>query len=167
MINHGNHSEGNNVKQMIISECHKRFPIFKPQQPKKKRSKKEIDPVTNRPKIITYVQPAKVVNRILIPPERVTCLHHFIKWYYDNHTGEAVLCKDGTPLNDIRILDTMDMFSFSIPDLEVLFKNNIRRGAEAIDKSHSRGIQCYDDSSDDLINKSAIDQLLLIESIEI
>ncbi|KAI3773789.1 hypothetical protein L1987_48322 [Smallanthus sonchifolius] len=129
MINHGNHSEGTNVEKLIISKCHKRFPMFKPQQPTRRKSKKEIDPVTKCPKIITYVKPTKVVNRVLIPPEREAYLNHFIKWFYDNLTREAVLCRDGTPVNDIRVLDLMDMFSFSIPDLEILFKNNIRMGA--------------------------------------
>ncbi|KAI3819667.1 hypothetical protein L1987_13513 [Smallanthus sonchifolius] len=141
MLNHGNHSEGTNVEKLIISVCHKRFPMFKPQQPKKRISKKEVDPATKLPKTFMYVQPAKVVNRVTFPPERETCLHHFIKWYYDNLTREAVICRNGTPSNDICVLDPMDMFSFSILDLETLFKSNIRSNVIFLCRHRSVGIK--------------------------
>ncbi|KAK1429686.1 hypothetical protein QVD17_11901 [Tagetes erecta] len=56
-------------------------------------------------------------------------LQEFVKWFYDNCTGEAIIRLEGEHLPEIRLFDPMEIFSFSDEDLKVLCENEIKHGA--------------------------------------
>ncbi|MFS8003839.1 hypothetical protein Hanom_Chr13g01218601 [Helianthus anomalus] len=97
------------------------------QRPRRRVSKTKIDPVTGKGKVTWVINPAKVVTRIKLPEEVPVCLNKFKKWFYDSHTGEAVI--RSTENEDIRILDPMDVFMFGLSDLTVLNASRINVGA--------------------------------------
>ncbi|MFS7969361.1 hypothetical protein Hanom_Chr09g00808281 [Helianthus anomalus] len=78
-------------------------------------------------KVTWVINPAKVVTRIKLPEEVPVFLNKFKKWFYDSHTGEAVIRL--TKNEDIRILDPMDVFKFGLSDLTVLNASRINVGA--------------------------------------
>ncbi|MFS7890140.1 hypothetical protein Hanom_Chr00s000007g01615271 [Helianthus anomalus] len=90
-------------------------------------SKTKKGPITGKRKVTWVINPAKVVTRIKLPDEVLVCLNNFKKWFYDSHTGEAVIRSNEN--EDIKILDPMDVFMFELSDLTVLNANRIHFGA--------------------------------------
>ncbi|MFS7914659.1 hypothetical protein Hanom_Chr02g00156161 [Helianthus anomalus] len=103
------------------------FPTIKTQRPRRRVSKTTKDPITGKGKVTWVINPAKVVTRIKLPDEVPVCLNNFKKWFYDSHTGEAVIRSNEN--EDIKILDPMDVFMLGLSDLTVLNANRINVGA--------------------------------------
>ncbi|KAK1431949.1 hypothetical protein QVD17_08767 [Tagetes erecta] len=94
-----------------------------------KRSKKNLEWVTGKGKIVLKMKPIKTVLRVRVPDPSPSRLLDFEKWLYDNQTGEAVIrVKDGS---EWRLFDPMEVFGFSDEDLKILCENPIRVGAGA------------------------------------
>ncbi|KAK1427988.1 hypothetical protein QVD17_16788 [Tagetes erecta] len=101
----------------------------------RKRSKKDLDWVTGKGKIVLKMKPIKMALRVRGPDPSPSRLHDFDRWFSDNQTGEAVVrVKDGT---EWRLFDPMEVFSFSDDDLKILCENPIRFGAGAETKKEA------------------------------
>ncbi|KAK1428031.1 hypothetical protein QVD17_16858 [Tagetes erecta] len=95
----------------------------------RKRSKKDLDWVTRKGKIVLKLKPIKTVLRLRVPDPSPSRLQELDKWFYDKQTGEAfVRVMDGT---EWRLFDPMEVFGFSDEDLKILSENPIRSGAGA------------------------------------
>jgi len=101
----------------------------------RKRSKKDLDWVTGKGKIVPKMKPIKTVLRMRVPDPSPSRLQDFEKWFYDNQTGEAAIhIKDGS---EWRLFDPMEVFGFSDDDLKILCENPIRTGAGADTKKEA------------------------------
>jgi len=71
----------------------------------------------------------KVLSRVRIPDTQPERLGEFVKWFYDNSTGEAIIRLAGEDRLEIRLFDPMEVFSFCDEDLKVLCEIEIKHGA--------------------------------------
>ncbi|KAK1411726.1 hypothetical protein QVD17_38287 [Tagetes erecta] len=69
------------------------------------------------------------MTRVRVPDTQPPRLQDFLKWFYDNSTGEAVIRLKGEDRPEIRLFDPMEIFSFCDEDLRVLCENRIKHGA--------------------------------------
>ncbi|MFS7929871.1 hypothetical protein Hanom_Chr04g00337471 [Helianthus anomalus] len=115
ILNPEDRSLGGDFERIISKQYNKGFLDFKPQRPGRRVSKTTKDPITGKGKVTWVINPAKVVTRIKLPEEVPVCLNKFNKWFYDSHTGEAVI--RSTENEDFRILDPMDVLMFGLSDL--------------------------------------------------
>ncbi|KAK1406573.1 hypothetical protein QVD17_42008 [Tagetes erecta] len=69
------------------------------------------------------------MTRVRVPDTQPPRLQEFLKWFYDNGTGEAVIRLKGEDRPEIRLFDPMEVFSFCDEDLKVLCENRIKHGA--------------------------------------
>ncbi|MFS8033827.1 hypothetical protein Hanom_Chr17g01574161 [Helianthus anomalus] len=82
---------GGDFERIIAKECNKGFPTIKPQRPRRRVSRTTKDPITGKGKVTWVINPSKVVTRIKLSDDVPVCLNNFKKWFYDSHTGEAVI----------------------------------------------------------------------------
>ncbi|MFS7929074.1 hypothetical protein Hanom_Chr04g00328291 [Helianthus anomalus] len=127
ILNPGDRSVGGDFERLIAKECNRGFPNQRTQRPRRRVSKTTIDPVTGKGKVTWVINPAKVVTRINLPDKVAICLNNFKKWFYDSHTGEAMIRSNEN--EDIRILDPMDLFMFGLSDLTMPNASRINDGA--------------------------------------
>jgi len=105
------------------------FNAFGYQKPKRMKSKKDKHLVSWKGKIVLKLTAPKVLSRVRIPDTQPERLGDFVKWFYDNSTGEAIIRLAGEDRQEIRLFDPMEVFSFCDEDLKVLYENEIKHGA--------------------------------------
>lgn len=69
--------------------------------------KKDLDQAINKGKIVLMFKVAKTITRLRIPYQQPDRLKNFVKWFYDNQKGEAVLRVSDGPM--IRLFDLMEV----------------------------------------------------------
>ncbi|KAK1407723.1 hypothetical protein QVD17_39347 [Tagetes erecta] len=105
------------------------FVQFGYQKPKRMRQKEDKHWVSWKGKIVLKIAAPKVMTRVRVPDTQPPRLQEFLKWFYDNSTGEAVIRLQGKDRPEIRLFDPMEIFSFCDEDLKVLCENRIKHGA--------------------------------------
>ncbi|KAK1434270.1 hypothetical protein QVD17_00006 [Tagetes erecta] len=93
------------------------------------RQKKDRHWVSWKGKIVLKIEAPKVMTRVRVPDTQPPRLNDFLKWFYDNSTGEAVIRLKGDDRLEIRLFDPMEVFSFCDEDLKILCENRIKHGA--------------------------------------
>ncbi|KAK1415047.1 hypothetical protein QVD17_30817 [Tagetes erecta] len=98
------------------------------QKPKRMRQKKDRHWVSWKGKVVLKIEAPKIMTRVRVPDTQPPRLQDFLKWFYDNSTGEAVIRLKGEDRPEIRLFDPMEVFSFCDEDLKVLCENRIKHG---------------------------------------
>ncbi|KAK1432243.1 hypothetical protein QVD17_09138 [Tagetes erecta] len=116
--------------EVTIREAAKtNFADFGYQKPRRMRQKRDRHWVSWKGKIVLKIEAPKVMTRVRVPDTQPPRLQDFLKWFYDNSTGEAVIRLKGEDRPEIRLFDPMEIFSFCDEDLRVLCENRIKHGA--------------------------------------
>ncbi|KAK1410109.1 hypothetical protein QVD17_36642 [Tagetes erecta] len=116
--------------EVTIREAAKtNFVDFGYQKPRRMRQKRDRHWVSWKGKIVLKVEAPKVMTRVRVPDTQPPRLQDFLKWFYDNSTGEAVIGMKGDDRPEIRLFDPMEVFSFCDEDLRLLCENRIKHGA--------------------------------------
>ncbi|KAK1434306.1 hypothetical protein QVD17_00043 [Tagetes erecta] len=105
------------------------FVDFGYQKPRRMRQKKDRHWVSWKGKVVLKIEAPKIMTRVRVPDTQPARLQEFLKWFYDNGTGEAVIRLKGEDRPEIRLFDLMEVFSFCDEDLKVLCENRIKHGA--------------------------------------
>ncbi|KAK1421752.1 hypothetical protein QVD17_24351 [Tagetes erecta] len=93
------------------------------------RQKKDRHWVSLKGKVVLKIEALKIMTRVRVPDTQPARLQEFLKWFYDNGTGEAVIRLKGDDRPEIRLFDPMEVFSFCDEDLKVLCESRIKHGA--------------------------------------
>ncbi|KAK1431765.1 hypothetical protein QVD17_08391 [Tagetes erecta] len=127
----GKHDSGRACAfEVTIREASKNnFVDFGYQKPRRRRQKKDRHWVSWKGKVVLKIEAPKIMTRVRVPDSQPPRLQDFLKWFYDNGTGEAVIRLKGEDRTKIRLLDPMEVFSFCDEDLKVLCENRIKHGA--------------------------------------
>ncbi|KAK1432096.1 hypothetical protein QVD17_08987 [Tagetes erecta] len=116
--------------EVTIREAAKtNFVDFGYQKPRRMRQKKDRHWVSWKGKVVLKIEAPKIMTRVRVPDTQPARLQEFLKWFYDNGTGEAVIRLKGEDRPEIRSFDPMEIFSFCDEDLKVLCENRIKHGA--------------------------------------
>ncbi|KAK1406103.1 hypothetical protein QVD17_41389 [Tagetes erecta] len=116
--------------EVTIREAAKNnFVDFGYQKPRRMRQKKDRHWVSWKGKVVLKIEAPKIMTRVRVPNTQPPRLQEFLKWFYDNGTGEAVIRLKGEARPEIRLFDPMEVFSFCDEDLKVLCENRIKHGA--------------------------------------
>ncbi|KAK1421706.1 hypothetical protein QVD17_24255 [Tagetes erecta] len=105
------------------------FADFGYQKPKRMRQKKDKHWVSWKGKVVLKIDAPKIMNRVRVLDTQPPRLQNFLKWFYDNSTGEAVIRMKRKDRPEIRLFDPMEIFSFCDEDLKILCENDINHGA--------------------------------------
>ena len=103
-----------------------KWDVIRPTRVERIEDKAKIDPNTNLPKVVLkYAKPC-TLKKIPLREMPQDFTPHFKWWYYDNHTGEAVisLVKNGKG-ETIRVLEPMWLINLSLQDIDTLYYNKM------------------------------------------
>jgi len=129
LLNKENSARATAFEVVIRRAAEDNFTSFGYQKPKRMKSKKDKHWVSWKGKIVLKLTAPKVLSRVRIPDTQPDRLGEFMKWFYDNSTGEAIIRLAGEDRPEIRLFDPMEVFSFSDEDLKFLCENQIKHGA--------------------------------------
>ncbi|KAK1424262.1 hypothetical protein QVD17_19586 [Tagetes erecta] len=69
---------------------------------------------------------------VRVPDTQPPRLQDFLKWFYDNSTGEAIIRLEGEDRPEIRLFDPMEIFSFCDEDIKCYVRMTLSTGQEMI-----------------------------------
>jgi len=113
-------------QDLLRTEYKRKWVNLKPQVPKRIVSKTEIDPISNKPKVVLVYKPPRTMNKIPLRKMIQDFSPKFKWWYYDGRTHEAVivLCHENN-WETIRVFDPMWLTNCSKDDVYTLYKTPI------------------------------------------